>query len=86
VDLYFYSTKQKFGSKYLSLTWCDFEHQVGKIFTNTVMQGMKQSNAKKQRKIGALRWLAGHDFWPPGPGQIHKSPSQLYNVCGDTWS
>jgi hypothetical protein len=64
-----------------------------KIFTNTMMQGKKQSNAKKQRKIGALRWppgqtswLAGHDLWPPSPGQIPNWLWQLYKVCGDTWS
>jgi hypothetical protein len=55
VTLYFYSTKLKAGSKYLYLTWSAFEHQVKKIFTNTLIQGKKQSNTKKQRKIGALR-------------------------------
>jgi hypothetical protein len=53
--LYLFSSKLKVGSKYLYLTWCAFEYQVRKIFTNTVIQGKKQSNAKKKRKGGTFR-------------------------------
>jgi hypothetical protein len=80
--LYLYSTKLKVGSKYLYLTWCAFEHQVRKS-SLTLMQGKKQSNAKKKRKTGTFSqppgqtlWLAGHVLSPPGPGQIPK-----WHVC-----
>jgi hypothetical protein len=52
-----------------------------KIFTNSVMQGKRQSNAKMKRKSGAIRrppsqtlWPAGHVLWPPSPRQIPKWP------------
>jgi hypothetical protein len=52
-----------------------------KIFTNTMMQGKKHSNAKMKRKSGAFRrppgqtlWLAGHILWPSDPRQIQKCP------------
>jgi hypothetical protein len=54
------------------------------IFTNIMMQGKKQSNAKKQRENGALRWPPGqtswpdgHVLWPPSPRQIFKCPLRL---------
>jgi hypothetical protein len=49
----FYSTKLEVGSTYyisLGVLCAPSE----KIFTNTMMQGKKQSCAKKQRKIGEI--------------------------------
>jgi hypothetical protein len=45
------------------------------------MQGKKQSNAKKQRKMDALRWTpgqiswpAGHVLWPPAMVKFLSGP------------
>jgi hypothetical protein len=57
VTLYLYSTKiESWKQVFISHLVC-FWVPSEKIFTNTVMQGKKQSNAKKNRKSGTFRWL-----------------------------
>jgi hypothetical protein len=41
-------------------------------------KGKKQRNAKKQRKIGALRWLPSQTSWPAGRGL----PALVKFLCG----
>jgi hypothetical protein len=62
------------------------------IFTNTVMQGKKQSNAKKQREIGALRpamscGLPAVDKFPCGPYTSRKYVVMLGHIVmvGKLW-
>jgi hypothetical protein len=81
VARYIYSTKiESWKQVFISHLVC-FGAPSEKIFTNTMMQGKKQSNNKKKRKSGAFSlppgqtlWPASHVLWPHSPGQIPKWP------------